>query len=60
MVLKEGVKYEDVKPIMDAFGASQIGNYPGLHGAIWANNSSNDREIYVFPAWDSIEVLSSV
>jgi hypothetical protein len=56
MTLKEGVKYEDVNSIMEAFGATVIGKYPGLHGAIWAQNSSNDREIYLFPAWDSSEV----
>jgi hypothetical protein len=58
MTLKEGVKYEQVEPIIDAFGSSVIGEYPGLHGATWAPNSSNDREVYVFPGWDSIEVYN--
>jgi len=55
VTLKDGVKYAEVDAIIKSFAESICGKVPGLHGMTWANNSTNDREVYLVPGWDTIE-----
>jgi hypothetical protein len=56
LTLKEGVKVEEFKKIIDPFRASLAGKVPGYHGSAWSVDSTNDRKIFLFAGWDSIEV----
>jgi hypothetical protein len=56
LTLKEGVKVEDFKKINDPFRASVLGKAPGYHASAWAVDSNNDRKIFLFAGWDSVEV----
>ncbi|KIM87485.1 hypothetical protein PILCRDRAFT_278443 [Piloderma croceum F 1598] len=55
LTLKEGVKVEEFKKIIDPFRASLAGKVPGYHGSAWSVDSTNDRKIFLFAGWDSIE-----
>jgi hypothetical protein len=54
--LKEGVKVEDFKKLIDPLRASVISKVPGYHASAWAVDSNNDRKIFLFAGWDSVEV----
>jgi hypothetical protein len=56
LILKEGVKVEDFAKINDPFRASVLGKAPGFHASAWAVDSTNDRKIFLFAGWDSLEV----
>jgi hypothetical protein len=56
LTLKEGVKVEEFKKIIDPFRANVVSKVPGYHASAWAVDSTNDRKIFLFVGWDSIEV----
>jgi hypothetical protein len=56
LTLKEGVKVEDFKKIIDPFRASVVSKVPGYHASAWAVDSNDERKIFLFAGWDSVEV----
>jgi len=54
-ILKEGVKIEEFAKIFNPFHANVVSKAPGYHGSIWSVDSANDRKIFLFAGWDSVE-----
>jgi len=54
-ILKEGVKVEDFAKILDPFRANFISKVPGHHASAWSVDSTNERKIFLFGGWDSVE-----
>jgi hypothetical protein len=55
-ILKEGVKIEEFAKIFNPFHANVVSKAPGYHASIWSVDSTNDRKIFLFAGWDSVEV----
>ena len=51
MTLKDSADIKDFQSVVDSF---RTGFAKGP--TIWTVNSSNDREVFLFAGWDSIEV----
>jgi len=54
--LKEGVKVEDLTKILEPFRLNVAVNVPGYRASAWSVDSANDRKIFFFAGWDSLEV----
>ncbi|KIM81567.1 hypothetical protein PILCRDRAFT_89050 [Piloderma croceum F 1598] len=51
LTLKDGAKIEEFKSVIDPFQAGFASEVP----TSWAVNSFNDREVFLFAGWDSVE-----
>ena len=50
------MKVEEAKKIIETFRDNVAGKFPGYRTSAWSVDSANDRKIFFFAGWDSLEV----